>query len=93
MQTPITIVALFTFAKGILVTLLKTSIQQYNSTPAMPMPYINRGTAYSEKGEIDEAIKDYNTAIEINPREANAYYNRGTDILPKKRIRQSDKRL
>ncbi|HHT9126660.1 MAG TPA: tetratricopeptide repeat protein [Candidatus Brocadiia bacterium] len=35
-------------------------------------------TTYYKKGEYDLAISDYNKAIEINPRLAEAYYNRGT---------------
>ena len=37
---------------------------------------IDSGLAYEEKGQ-DEAISDYTKALEINPRDALAYYNRG----------------
>lgn len=46
-------------------------VENYAST------YYNRGTAYSNKGEYDKAIKDYNKAIELNPDFAGAYNNRG----------------
>ena len=37
----------------------------------------NRGAAYAEKGQYDLAISEFTNALEINPRYANAYYNRG----------------
>ena len=39
--------------------------------------YNNRGAAYGEKGQYDQAISDFNRAIEINPRYTMAYNNRG----------------
>jgi tetratricopeptide (TPR) repeat protein len=39
--------------------------------------YNNRGAAYGEKGQYDQAIMDFNQAIEINPRYIKAYNNRG----------------
>ncbi len=39
--------------------------------------YNNRGRAYYGKGQYDQAISDYNKAIEINPKHAMAYNNRG----------------
>jgi serine/threonine-protein kinase len=39
--------------------------------------YNNRGTAYGEKGQYDQAIFDFNQAVEINPRYNKAYNNRG----------------
>ena len=37
----------------------------------------NSGNAKSELGDYRGAIQDYNKAIELNPKYANAYYNRG----------------
>ena len=39
--------------------------------------YYNRGVAWQKKGDFDQAVSDYNKAIEINPRYAMAYNNRG----------------
>jgi len=38
---------------------------------------INRGIAFGEKGQYDQAISDFNQAIAINPRYDRAYNNRG----------------
>lgn len=40
--------------------------------------YYNRGTAYYENGEYDQAILCFDKAIKINTRFAEAYCNRGT---------------
>ena len=39
--------------------------------------YNNRGIAFGEKGQYDQAISDFNQAIEMNPRYNKAYNNRG----------------
>ena len=39
--------------------------------------YNNRGNLWSHKGNVDAALKDYNEAIRLNPKEARAYNNRG----------------
>ena len=39
--------------------------------------YNNRGMAYDKEGQYDQAILDYNKALNINPRYAEAYNNRG----------------
>ena len=38
--------------------------------------YYNRGLAHSKNGELDKAIEDYTTAIELKPDYADAYYRR-----------------
>ena len=38
---------------------------------------INRGVAYSRKGDHDRAISDYNEGIGLDPKNADAFYNRG----------------
>src|SRR4030042_1222790 len=39
--------------------------------------YFEQGIEYSEKGQYDNAISDFNKALEVNPNYADAYYNRG----------------
>jgi tetratricopeptide (TPR) repeat protein len=39
--------------------------------------YCNRGFNKGKLGDYDEALQDYNKAIEMNPSFAYAYYNRG----------------
>jgi lipoprotein NlpI len=40
--------------------------------------YFNRGIAYKHKGQYDRAIQDYDQAIRLNPRQAEAFSSRGT---------------
>jgi tetratricopeptide (TPR) repeat protein len=53
------------------------STQQKQSESRDAKFYNNRGIAYGEKGQYDQAILDLNKAIEINPRYDKAYNNRG----------------
>ncbi|MCM8758660.1 MAG: tetratricopeptide repeat protein [Candidatus Omnitrophica bacterium] len=46
-------------------------------SPQKARPYLNRGLAFVQKGNIERALEDYNTAIKINPRYVEAYNNRG----------------
>ncbi|MFN9671572.1 MAG: tetratricopeptide repeat protein [Microcystis sp.] len=39
--------------------------------------YGNRGYLYSDLQKYDLALSDYSKAIDINPNDAQAYYNRG----------------
>ena len=41
------------------------------------MAYSNRGAAYADLGEYQQAIADYTSAIELDPNLAMAYFNRG----------------
>lgn len=45
--------------------------------------YINRGIAYYAKGQYDQAVADYSTAIKANPRYEKAYFNRGNAYYAK----------
>jgi hypothetical protein len=39
--------------------------------------YLKRGKIYHKKGQYDQAISEFNKAIELNPRLTEAYYQRG----------------
>ena len=47
------------------------------SNPWNDGAYVNRGIAYRRLGDIDRAIRDYDQAIRVNPRAADALNNRG----------------
>ncbi|MFC1624161.1 tetratricopeptide repeat protein [Candidatus Omnitrophota bacterium] len=65
----------------------KDELTLWNDTvrksPNKARPYNNRGNASLNKSEFDQAILDFNKAIEINPRYAEAYDNLG-DAYQKK---------
>ena len=46
-------------------------------SPKNAGPYLSRGNAYKEQGNIQQAISDFNKAIEIDPNYVDAYNNRG----------------
>ena len=48
------------------------------SAPGTPRPSVIEGLLiYASKGELDRALADFNRALEINPRDAFTYINRG----------------
>lgn len=51
--------------------------------------YNNRGAAFADKQQYDQAIADYNKAIELNPKYATAYYNRGVAYVKKKNLKKA----
>ena len=50
----------------------------------MAEAYLNRGSAYREKGEYDKAIAEHTEAIRIDPNFAKAYLDRGRDYSVEK---------
>jgi len=52
-----------------------------NNYPNVALAYNNRGDGYAEQGNIQQAISDFNKAIQIDPNYADAYYNRGNAYL------------
>ncbi len=52
-------------------------IRLVNNPKQKSVIYSNRGNAYSDKGDKDRAIQDYDKAIELNPQNADAFNNRG----------------
>jgi protein O-mannosyl-transferase len=49
--------------------------------PHTAMPYNNRGLAYSQSGNLSQAISDFTRAIEINPDHSSYRYNRANAFL------------
>ncbi len=63
------------------VTLWNYEIEELAKKPLQnwqAIVYHQRGTAHARLGRYDEAIKDYNISISLNPNEPGYYYNRGT---------------
>ena len=48
------------------------------TNPENPALFINRALLWAEKGELDLAIADYDSAIRLDPGSATAFNNRGT---------------
>ena len=71
---PIVLLFLFSYA----------SAQQQQDEPKDAKFYVDRGIAYGEKGEYDQAIADFNRALEVDPKIASAYYNRAMVYYIKK---------
>ena len=54
-----------------------TVIQSGRETPEnLAIAFYNRGKAYSDKGDQDRAIQDYDQAIRLNPQNASYWNNR-----------------
>ena len=53
--------------------------------------YLYRGSAYDSFGDEGHAIADYSQAINLNPNDADAYYNRGVAYSNQKEYDQSIK--
>jgi len=48
-----------------------------------------RGLAYAKEGDLEKAIQDYNTALELNPNFAKTYYNRGNAFAAKEDLEKA----
>jgi len=46
-------------------------------SPYKPRPHNNLGVAYQEQGRLDDAVKEYQAAINLTPDYVDAYYNLG----------------
>ena len=53
--------------------------------------YLKRGNAFAAKGQYDQAIKDYNKAIQIDPNYEPAYNNRGNAYKEKGKYDEAKK--
>ena len=60
---------------------------QQRRTP--PVDYISRGKSYLQKGQIDDAVHDFNKEIELNPENAMAYFARGNAYYMKGQVDQA----
>jgi WD40 repeat protein/tetratricopeptide (TPR) repeat protein len=58
-------------------------IGKAKSTQSRAVIYDNRGTAYINKHDYDNAIADFNEAIKLDPKYAQAYQNRGDAFAAK----------
>ena len=72
---------------------LPTTPRPSGSTRNMPRRITTGAMAYANKGEYDKAIADYTEAIRLDPKYAEAYYNRGMAYGNEGRLRQGDCRL
>ena len=61
--------------------------QQINIYQTDARNYLKIGVCYYNKQNIDEAIKNYDKAIELNPAFTEAYFNKGICLKKKKKIR------
>ena len=61
---------------GFMTRPLRITVKRSDPTLADGGYYVNRGTAWRQKKEYDRAIKDYDEAIRINPKIANAFVGR-----------------
>lgn len=55
---------------------IKACDQAIRQNPRNAVTYNNRGVEYNAKGEVDRAIADHSTAIEVDPNYAKAYNSR-----------------
>lgn len=60
---------------------LKEAIQSFTkaieSMPKEATSYIERGLTYKKMNDFDKALKDYNTAVGLDPKNPIAYFNIG----------------
>lgn len=54
---------------------------------------LNRGLAYALEDDVDRAIKDFDTALRLNPRLAAAYHARGMALMKKNNLEDALKDL
>jgi tetratricopeptide (TPR) repeat protein len=66
------------FSLDVIISGCSNLIQSGKEGPAkLAEAYRSRGIAYSKRREYDQAIADYDKAIELDPKNAKAYYQRG----------------
>ena len=55
-----------------------------DTTENLSVIYVVRGEAYKDKGDYDDAIRDFNETIRLNPNYERAYYDRGNAYKKKR---------
>src|SRR5262249_12908478 len=76
---------------GLLINTAKACVRQGNYDQAVTLlgeaiskdpnnatAFLDRGTAYAEKGEVKASLEDFSHAINLKPDMAEAWYSRGT---------------
>jgi tetratricopeptide (TPR) repeat protein len=58
------------------ISLLTAALQTNSDKNIACHIYFDRAAAYSEKGQLDKALSDWTATIQLNPKNAPAYYNR-----------------
>jgi serine/threonine protein kinase/tetratricopeptide (TPR) repeat protein len=59
--------------------------------PRDPVPYVNSGTLYAGRGEQERALESYMTALELDPRQLQAYRNAFGNLLELDRFDEAKK--
>jgi tetratricopeptide (TPR) repeat protein len=62
---------------GRTIELIAKLVDDINLDQENPLLFFNRGTIYDQEGQLDNAIKDYNKAIELDPSSFGSNYNLG----------------
>ena len=66
------------FSLDVIISGCNNLIQSGKEGPAkLAEAYSSRGIAYAKRREYDQAIADYDKAIDLDPKYAKAYYQRG----------------
>ena len=63
--------------------------QAIQLNPKYARAYVNRGSAWGNRGDLDRAIADYNQAIRLDPKDTKAYYNRGMAWEKKRSLQEA----
>ena len=81
------------YAKDTATNVVKKEIDYLNKIiekyPNDPWGYNNRGVAYNDLGNYDEAIVDFTKAIDLDPNDAQEYINRGSTYIQKQNFVQA----
>jgi tetratricopeptide (TPR) repeat protein len=85
----ILMISLNKFSHVILAVTLILIFCSLTSCSTNPQQYLDSGDEYLKAGQTDEAIAQYNKALEINPELAKAYYTRGMAYRSEEKINEA----